>query len=138
MGMMATPAEAELAGALRLALKPSTCCASGTCGHCSVCRAREVLRMWDERQASAVDDCTGDGMCHGCIAWCAWCGDVSRVCDDPGLCSCHPRCACGVVCTSFEAENEGGVCAACQPAFALGEGLAALVPRANNQLRTWR
>lgn len=26
-------------------------------------------------------DCPGAGRCHGCLAWCDRCGDVSKVCD---------------------------------------------------------
>lgn len=28
------------------------------------------------------EECTGHGRCHGCLAWCAACGDVDTVCDD--------------------------------------------------------
>lgn len=38
-------------------------------------------------------DCAGDGRCHGCMGWCDYCGDVSRVCDSQ-TCMQH-RCANG-------------------------------------------
>ena len=27
------------------------------------------------------DECAGAGKCHGCLKWCADCGDVAHVCD---------------------------------------------------------
>ena len=29
----------------------------------------------------ADDECPGAGLCHGCLKWCANCGDVDHVCD---------------------------------------------------------
>lgn len=31
--------------------------------------------------AGDCDLCPGEGNCHGCLAWCVHCGDVSRMCD---------------------------------------------------------
>lgn len=39
---------------------------------------------------SDEDGCPGGGKCHGCTSWCSWCGNVSRVCDDP-WCDTHRR-----------------------------------------------
>ncbi len=39
------------------------------------------------------DVCPGEGRCHGCLSWCAWCGTVGGVCDsERGSCDCHPEC----------------------------------------------
>lgn len=37
------------------------------------------------------EPCAGLHRCHGCMQWCAWCGDLPRVsCDDPE-CDIHKR-----------------------------------------------
>lgn len=45
----------------------------------------------------ASEDCPGEGICHGPMAWCDFCGDVQEVCDAiEGQCDCHARCGyCG-------------------------------------------
>lgn len=37
-----------------------------------------------------VDDCPGEGKCHGPASWCNVCGDVDVICDDPA-CAMHAR-----------------------------------------------
>ena len=37
-----------------------------------------------------VDDCPGEGKCHGPSSWCSRCGDVALTCDDPA-CDGHNR-----------------------------------------------
>jgi hypothetical protein len=27
------------------------------------------------------DECPGVGLCHGCLRWCSYCGDVAHICD---------------------------------------------------------
>ena len=41
--------------------------------------------------APVVEDCAGEGRCHGPVSWCPNCGDVTQVCDDPSWCDIHPR-----------------------------------------------
>jgi hypothetical protein len=37
--------------------------------------------------------CPGEGVCHGCLKWCDYCGDVGDVCDCvwPFYCDTHGR-----------------------------------------------
>lgn len=63
-------------------------------------RARKIAEMYpatgdvqlvQERCPMKVsDDCPGRFKCHGPVAWCATCGDVDLVCDDPA-CDVHLR-----------------------------------------------
>lgn len=40
-----------------------------------------------------AEECAGEGMCHGCLKWCNWCGDVGHTCEmKRGECDCHPVC----------------------------------------------
>jgi hypothetical protein len=39
-----------------------------------------------------ADECPGNGKCHGPVKWCANCGEVDLVCDDPN-CMQHERLA---------------------------------------------
>lgn len=52
---------------------------------------QEARAFWAEREAKlgrGVDGCEGPGHCHGPMSWCANCGDVGDVCDDP-FCDAH-------------------------------------------------
>jgi hypothetical protein len=53
-------------------------------------RRVETLKRVEKDLAAAEgdDECTGRGTCHGPLQWCARCGDVSNVCDDPA-CDAH-------------------------------------------------
>lgn len=54
---------------------------------------RDALRAELEAVQAKLDDldeCPGEGKCHGCLAWCDRCGDVKTVCDCEG-CAKH-RC----------------------------------------------
>lgn len=47
-----------------------------------------------ERYFAALHECEGAGNCHGCLGWCAICGDVSNVCHVrtwPERCDEHQR-----------------------------------------------
>ncbi len=42
----------------------------------------EIDRQYAHGRVNAPDeDCSGDGKCHGCMSWCAVCGDVTTMCD---------------------------------------------------------
>lgn len=36
--------------------------------------------------------CPGKGLCHGCLKWCEWCGDVDQDCECRGKCEQHMPC----------------------------------------------
>lgn len=48
-------------------------------------RPRPPWKCSEEERA-----CTGTGRCHGPLAWCVFCGDVTKVCDD-SRCDGHVR-----------------------------------------------
>jgi hypothetical protein len=50
-----------------------------------------------------IDDCPGEGKCHGCAKWCDACGDVDDVCDH-GECNVHRCVACRALLTAEEHE----------------------------------
>src|ERR1700761_6258266 len=50
---------------------------------------REILHAKEPKP----DPCPGDGVCHGSLCWCDWCGDVKETCDVewPHWCDTHKR-----------------------------------------------
>lgn len=48
----------------------------------------------EEELREDLERCAGRGNCHGCLSWCALCGDVSNVChifEWPDYCDQHER-----------------------------------------------
>ncbi len=48
----------------------------------------------EEERKRQIEECEGFGNCHGCLAWCAFCGDVDDMCDVtdwPDRCDTHKR-----------------------------------------------
>lgn len=69
---------------------------------------------------SADEECPGAGKCHGCMAWCNECGDVSATCDSPTCqrhhCNrCHQQLTIGEVDQSYERSNDSSIvtCVVC-------------------------
>lgn len=60
------------------------------------------------------DDCPGAGRCHGSLAWCDRCGDVSRVCD-AARCDRHRCQECNEIRPPEEREHWVYVCDVCEP-----------------------
>ena len=54
----------------------------------------EIAAILD--RSRPLDECAGEGKCHGCLSWCRSCGSVNRVCDDARNCDTHrPSDCCG-------------------------------------------
>lgn len=58
----------------------------------------------EDLRISYTPVCTGEGRCHGCVAWCDECGNVSTMCNFPS-CNAHHCVGCQKLLTSDEHEH---------------------------------
>ena len=81
-----------------------------------------------KRARIALEECPGEGQCHGCLQWCTTCGDVDQVCD-AAVCHQHRCHVCNTLLTKNEHEwayETGGYpasCFVCEIAIAMKQAI---------------